>query len=58
MSDISPLRERVHEAFKKAFGAPDRVYGHDMHWSLRRFAYMAAVNVLEQSQPARSVYPQ
>jgi len=46
MSASSPLRERVHEAFKKAFGAPDRVYGVDMHWSLRRFAYMAAVNVL------------
>ena len=46
MPDISPLHPALYEKFKLAFGEPDRTEGKDWHWSLRPFAYIAAINVL------------
>ena len=46
MSDLTNLQSAVKTSFTKAFGEPDRIVGHDAHWSLRPFTYVAAINIL------------
>lgn len=43
------LQSSVLAKFSEAFGQPHASVNSDTHWSLRRFAYRAAVNVLVNS---------
>lgn len=43
---MTSLRDTVFERLCSALGKPDREFGLDRHWALRRLGYVASINVL------------
>jgi hypothetical protein len=46
MPDASALRAALIAQFRAAFGEPNKEVDGDVHWSLRPFSYVAAINIL------------